>query len=48
MCINIAISFLVNPNFLGGRALTKPVSDLNMACTRIPVHIIFGAINDFL
>jgi len=27
---------------------TKPVSDLNMACARIPVHIIFGAINDFL
>jgi len=27
---------------------TKPLSDLNAACTRISVHIIFGAINDFL
>ncbi|KII96155.1 hypothetical protein PLICRDRAFT_170729 [Plicaturopsis crispa FD-325 SS-3] len=27
---------------------TKPVQDLNKACASLPVHIIFGAINDFL
>ncbi|KDQ62330.1 hypothetical protein JAAARDRAFT_149140 [Jaapia argillacea MUCL 33604] len=27
---------------------TKPVTDLNEACTRMPVHIVFGDVNDFL
>jgi hypothetical protein len=25
---------------------TKPVAALNVACTRIPVHIVFGEIDD--
>ncbi|KAI5116764.1 hypothetical protein M0805_004981 [Coniferiporia weirii] len=27
---------------------TKPVSDLNDACARLPIHVIFGAINDYI
>ena len=27
---------------------TKPLGDLNVACSRIPVHVIFGGINDFM
>lgn len=25
---------------------TKPIADLDIACGRIPVHVIFGAVND--
>jgi hypothetical protein len=27
---------------------TKPVGGLNLTCAAIPVHIVFGAVNDFL
>ena len=27
---------------------TKPVAALNVACARIPVHIVFGKINDVM
>ena len=29
-------------------APTKPIADLDVLCSRLPVHIIFGAIYDIL